>query len=67
MNVTNPELIVPKVVISIHNVRAVKHAQLVNVEINVIQETVQKVNYVKMEPVSLVAEITWIVQAIDPV
>lgn len=55
-NVMNQVNIVLKSVQLMNNVHVVKFASLKNVETDVIQEIVLKVNYVKMELVFLVAE-----------
>jgi len=64
-NVTNQDSIVRKAVALIRNAHADKFVQLVNVEVNAIQETVWKVNYVKTELVLLAVEIIWTVRRID--
>lgn len=61
----NPEYSVLNRVQLIHNVHADKHAQLENVEQNVIQEHVRLDNFVKMELVLLVVEQIWIVTVKD--
>lgn len=65
VNVTNQDSIVRKAVALIRNAHADKFVQLVNVEVNAIQETVWKVNYVKTELVLLAVEIIWTVRRID--
>lgn len=54
-----------KAVQLIRNVLVVNFVPPENAEANVIQEIVWKDNCVKKAPVSLVAEIIWIAQAID--
>jgi len=65
VNVMNQDSIVRKVVALIRNAHADKFVRLVNVEVDAIQETVWKVNYVKMELVLLAVEIIWTVRRID--